>query len=203
MAGTTKDISVWVVDDHHDFRETVQELLSSQPDMNCTAVFASCERMLDQIDSLPKADVVIMDINFKGRMSGIEGILQMRARIPDIRVLVLSMYADEDLIFDSLRSGAIGYLFKMGNPERIIEGIREISRMGALPLPVIVSGKILAAFQSSKDVKPEDRLTQHETSLLEAIKNGSPFNQLADLLKLDQSEIESCMNAIYHKLHHL
>ena len=203
MAGTTNDISVWVVDDHHDFRETVQELLSSQPDMNCTAVFGSCERMLDQIDSLPKADVVIMDINFKGRMSGIQGILQLRALIPDIRVLVLSMYADEDLIFDSLRSGAIGYLFKMGNPERIIESIREISRMGALPLPVIIAGRILEAFQSSKDIKPEDRLTQYEESLLEAIKTGTPFKQLADQLRLEQSEIESCINAIYCKLHRL
>ena len=149
--------------------------------------------------ALLEADVVLMDINFKGRMSGLEGIRQLRAIIPDIKVLMLSMYADEDLIFDALRSGAFGYLFKMGNPERIIEAIRSITQQGTIPIPAPTATRILETF-STQDTP---LLTQRELQLLELIKQGLPYNHIPDQLMESPSTIDSHLRSIYEKLHNL
>ena len=198
MGGIIKDISVWVVDDHHDFRDTVRELLDSQPDMICTAALASCERLLSQIDSLPKADVVLMDINFKGRMSGTEGIRELRKILPNLQVLVLSMYSEEDLIFDALCNGASGYLSKMGNPERIIDGIRTIARKEMLPMSSTIAARIIDLFQDPHITPP---LEETELELLEYIKQGRSLSQLSDLMDVDPSTLDAYLLQIYRKLH--
>lgn len=198
MGGIIQDISVWIVDDHHDFRDTVEELLDSQPDMICTASVASCERLLYQVYSLPKPDVVLMDLNFKSRMSGSEGIRELRKIIPDIKVLVLSMHSDEDLIFDALCSGASGFIQKHDDTERIIEGIRNIVHKRMLYMSSSTANRILHLFSSAST---DNQLSETEIQVLECIKERYPTSQISTTLQLDQTEVDASLHAIYQKLH--
>ena len=197
MRGINQDISVWVVDDHHDFRDSVRELLDSQPDMICTASVASCERLLYQINSLPMADVVLMDLNFKSRMSGAEGIKELRKIIPDIKVLVLSMHSDHDVVFDALCSGASGFIQKDDDTDHIIEGVRNIVRKGMLSMSSNTANRILQLFSTTTD----NQLSGTEVQVLEYIKERHPASEISTTLQRDQMEIEACFQNIYRKLH--
>lgn len=201
MGTVTSDISIWIIDDHHEFRETLQELLSDQPDMICTASLASCERLLDQVFCLPKPDVVLMDINFKGRMSGSDGIRALRKIMPGIKVLLLSMYRETDLIFEALQSGALGYLFKMGSTKDLTRGIRDLVRTGMLPLPSTLAEPILSILSPSATLPEELTLTANESQLLAYLKDGLSYKQLPHQMHVDEATVDSYFLEIYHKLH--
>ena len=197
MGTKTQDLSVWIVDDHGHFRETLEELIASQPDMKCTASMASCERLLDQIQAFTHPDVVLMDMNFKGRMSGKECIRALRAKHPDIKVLVLSMYREADLVIDALRSGAYGYLYKLDETQDIIQGIRDFYEQGMIPPPPPIASPMLDLFNSYQAF----HLSQEETQLLEYIIQGQPYDQLAEQMHVAPSTVNDILVTIYEKLH--
>ena len=195
-----KKTSVWIVDDHHDFRNTIADLINSQTGMYCSALFGSCERMIENIPQLSPPDVVLMDLKFPSRMSGIEGIKYLHETIPHVYILILSNYIDEDLIIDALRSGACGYSYKMGSPEQIVHSIKELAEKGATTISPQIAGRILKLFEAQV---PPAGLSVAETRILEHTERGTLLRELPERLRLNSMTIAVHIQNIYRKLHAL
>src|SRR5882757_10671350 len=140
-------IKVSIVEDSRGTRESLTELLGRAPGLRCVGAHANGEAALRGIPT-ENPDVVLMDINLPG-MSGIECVARLKQRLPKLQVLMLTTYEESDLIFDSLRAGATGYLLKNMPPAELINAVVQ-SRTGGSPLSMRIARKIVGHFQQVK-----------------------------------------------------
>lgn len=195
------DISVWVVDDHLDFRETVEDVLNATDGMTCLQTFASCEEVLEAAihDSLP--DILLLDISFPDQMSGIEGVRLFRAQAPDVRVVMLSMYLEDDIVFDALYAGAHAFVFKMTPPEQILETIRT-THAGTITLTPQIAHRVFSTLNTPSKKNPQSPLLEQETQILQGLMQGKSQEKLAKELQLPLTTLYSLLASILRKLHH-
>lgn len=192
-------ITAAVVEDQRDIREGLQELIDGTPGHRCTGAFPSVEEALDPIFANPP-DVVLLDIGLPG-MSGIEGIPLLLQRCPHMRVLVLTVYADDERIFAALCAGACGYLLKKTPPARLIESLKEAIEGGG-PMSPEVARRVIDLF---RDFRPsgliQHRLTPHELRLLKLLAEGHSYKTAANEFNVSVNTIGFHMKQIYEKLH--
>ena len=142
---TPKDIiKVAIVEDRREIREGLAMLIGGTEGFLCTGGYRSMEEALDKI-SRPLPDVVLMDIGLPG-MSGIEGMQSLKQKYPDLLLLMLTIYDDDERIFDAMCAGASGYLLKKTPPARLLEGLREAVQGGA-PMSPEVARRVIALFR--------------------------------------------------------
>ena len=156
------------------------------------------EEALEKImDDLP--DVALVDIGLPG-MNGIEGIRILRERHHEMLLLMLTVYEDDEYIFDALCAGASGYLLKKTAPARLIEFVRE-ARYGGAPMSPEIARKVINLF---RDIRPPERadyhLTPHETRLLKLLVDGNNYKTAAVELKVKVTTVAFHMRSIYQKL---
>src|SRR5574341_1015130 len=170
MANPKPPIRVAIVEDDENVRDMIAALIENTEGLRFVGAFSSCDDVLENmIDELP--DVVLMDINMPGR-SGIECVEALRMEIPDLKILMLTNYSDDERIFDSLRARAVGYLLKNSSIEKLAELIKEAHHGGA-PLSGEIAQKVLAYFQSQKKaVKYTAALSDRELEVLRALTDG-------------------------------
>ena len=164
----------------------------------CTGSYRSMEEALARISrELP--DVVLSDIGLPG-MDGIEGIKHLKERHPDLLILMLSVYDDDDRIFDALCAGACGYLLKKTPPLRLIESLKE-AVTGGSPMSPEVARRVITLF---RDFRPPERadyqLTPHETRLLKLLVEGHNYKTAALELNVSINTISFHIKRIYEKL---
>ena len=143
------DVIVWVVEDDEFYRESIVELIEEADGMKCAHAFSSCEaaiEMLNREDELP--DVVLMDIQLDPNMSGVEGVEKVKAILPSVQVIMLTVHQDNESIFDALRAGANGYLLKE-NIDDILNGIQEAVN-GGVPITAAHCTKSIKVFPRAK-----------------------------------------------------
>jgi DNA-binding NarL/FixJ family response regulator len=191
-------IKVAIVEDLREIREGLATLINYTAGYRCTGAYRSMEETLDKIGfELP--DVVLSDIGLPG-MDGIEGIRQLKERYPNLTILMLSIYDDDDRIFDALCAGACGYLLKKTPPARILESLREAIAGGG-PMSPEVARRVITLF---RDIRPPDRagydLTPHETRLLKMLVEGHNYKTAAAELGVSVNTISFHMKHIYDKL---
>jgi len=192
-------IKVAIVEDQRDIREGLCFLINSTAGYRCTGAYTSVEDALDKISSdLP--DLVLMDIGLPG-MSGIAGIGILKQRWPALRVITLTVYNDDERIFESLCAGASGYLLKKTPPAKLIEGLAEAMSGGA-PMSPEVASRVIKIF---KEIRPPERadyhLTPHEIRLLKLLVDGHSYKTAAAQLGSSVNTIGFHMRSIYRKLH--
>src|SRR5215211_5479416 len=158
-------INTVIVEDQPDIREGLGMLINATEGYRCAAAYGSMEEALEGIErNVP--DVVLCDIGLPG-MSGIEGIRILKKRHPGLLLLMLSVYDDDDRIFDALCAGACGYLLKRTSPARLLEGIKE-AVTGGTPISPEVAGRLLSLFRDIRPHQSADREpTPPEAKLLE------------------------------------
>jgi DNA-binding NarL/FixJ family response regulator len=191
-------LKVAIVEDVRLLRESFGVLIDGTPGFQCAASFRSMEEALDRIHTnLP--DVLLADIGLPG-MSGIEGIRILKERYPQLTVLMLTVYDDNDRIFDALCAGAVGYLLKKTPPARLLESIREAAQGGA-PMSPEVARRVVELF---KQVRPPERadyhLTPHELRLLKLLVEGHNYKTAAVQLGVSFNTICFHIRHIYEKL---
>jgi DNA-binding NarL/FixJ family response regulator len=192
-------ISVSIVEDDEGMRDSFAVLIEGSPGFRCVSTHASAEDALRQIP-LRSPDVVLMDINLP-RMSGIECVQKLRAELPQLHVLMLTMYEDSDLIFKSLTAGASGYLLKRTPPAKLLEAIEEVHR-GASPMSGKIARVVVQYFHNLRSQSPEsERLTSRENEILELLAKGYRYKEIADQLKISFDTVRSHLRNIYEKLH--
>jgi DNA-binding NarL/FixJ family response regulator len=194
-------IKVIVVEDNDTIREGLKILIDGTEGYGCIALYSRCETMLKNLAKL-KPDVLLMDIGLPG-MNGIEGIKQSKAILPELNILVLTIYEENDLIFDALCAGACGYLVKKTPPSKLLEAIHEAYHGGA-PMSSHIARKVIDFFQQKKQTAPVDApniLTPREKEILSGLVEGNSFKAIADSLFISIETVRFHFRNIYRKLH--
>lgn len=191
-------IKVSIIEDRREIRESLAMLIGGTAGFDCIGIYGSMEEALPCIGSkLP--DVVLSDIGLPG-MSGIEGIKILKERHPNLLLIMLSIYDDDERIFDALCAGASGYLLKKTPPIRLLESLREAVEGGS-PISPEVARRVISLF---RDVRPPERadydLTPHEKRLLKMLVEGHNYKTAALELNVSINTISFHMRHIYEKL---
>ncbi len=194
-------IKVVVVEDNDAIREGLKILIDGTEGYSCVAVYSRCDVMLKNLEKL-NPDVMLMDIGLPG-MNGIEGIKKAKLIFPDLTILVLTVYEENDLVFDALCAGACGYLVKKTPPSRLLEAIQEAYQGGA-PMSASIARKVIDFFQQKKQLspqKPQNILTPREKEILGGLVEGNSFKAIADSLFISIETVRFHFRNIYKKLH--
>ena len=192
-------IRVSIVEDNRGTRESLTELLGRAGMLCCVGAHPSGEEALDKIPG-EEPDVVLMDINLP-RMNGIECVARLKERLPRTQVLMLTTYEESDLIFDSLRRGASGYLLKNMTPAELVQAIEQVHSGGA-PMSMQIARKVVNHFQQIKKPQSEmEKLTKREHEILAALAKGYLYKEIADQLGISLSTVRAHLHAVYEKLH--
>jgi len=193
------NIKVSIVEDNRGTRESLTELLDRAPALQCVGAHPTGEEALRQIPG-EAPDVVLMDINLP-RMNGIECVAQLKEKMPGTQVLMLTTYEESDLIFDSLRHGASGYLLKNMPPADLVSAIEQVHAGGA-PMSMQIARKVVNHFQQIK--KPQsamEQLTKREQEILALLAKGFLYKEIADQLGISLSTVRAHLHTVYEKLH--
>ena len=192
-------IRVAIIEDQREIREGLRELIDDAEDLRCSATFSSVEEVLPRIGSdLP--DVVLVDIGLPGK-SGIEGIRLLNERYPELVLVVLTVFDDDQRIFEAICAGASGYLLKKTPAPRLIEGIRDAAAGGS-PMSPEIAARVIALFRQSRPAPPEDHdLTPHEIRVLKLLVDGHNYKTAAVELSVSVNTVSFHMRRIYDKLH--
>ena len=191
-------IRVAIIEDLREVREGLTILINGTRGFQCTGSFRSMEEALRLIgNQVP--DVVLTDLGLPG-MSGTEGIRRLKERYPDLPMLALTVYDDDEEIFDALCAGASGYLLKETQPAQLLECIREASSGGA-PMSPEVARRVVRLF---REFRPPDRanykLTPAETELLKLLVEGHNYKTAAAELGVSTHTVSFHIGNIYQKL---
>lgn len=191
-------VNVAIVEDVRSLREGFWMLIDGTPGFHCTGSFRTMEEALEKIGfELP--DVVLADIGLPG-MSGIEGVRLLKERYPDLIVLMLTVYDDDDRIFSALCAGACGYLLKKTPPARLLESLKEAATGGA-PMSPEVARRVVSLF---REIHPPEsagyQLTPHEIRLLKLLVEGHNYKTAAAQLGISFNTVCFHIKHIYEKL---
>jgi DNA-binding NarL/FixJ family response regulator len=191
-------LRVLVVEDHPLFRKGVVTLLQSVPDLAVAGIAVSGEEAVVLAAEL-RPDVVLMDLQLPG-ISGIEATRAIVTTDPGVRVLVLSLFEDDDSVFLALRAGARGYVLKDADEEELTGAIRAVGRGEAI-FSRAIAGRVLAFFAQPREApKVFPDLTDREREILALIAQGHPNPSIARRLSLSPKTVANYVSAIFAKL---
>ena len=191
-------VRVATVDDQREIREGLRFFINNAPGFRCTGCFGSVEEALPALTP-GSVDVVLMDLALPG-MSGIEGIRLLNGRHPALKLIALTVYEDDDRIFEALCAGASGYLLKKTPPPRLFECLQEVVNGGA-PMSPDVASRVVALFREFRPPSRADyHLTPHEQRLLGLMTEGHGYKTAATVLGSSVNTIAFHMKSIYAKL---
>ncbi len=192
-------ISVSIVEDSRGTRESLSELLKRSPGLRCLGAYANGEAALRELPA-HSPDVVLMDINLPG-MSGIECVARLKEKAPRTQVLMLTTYEEGDLIFESLRAGANGYLLKNMPPSELVNAVEQV-HAGGSPMSMHIARKVVSHFQQIKQPSSEmEKLTKRELEILALLAKGFLYKEIADQLGISLSTVRAHLHTVYEKLH--
>lgn len=192
-------ITVSIVEDNEETRVNLIALLNEEPRVRCLSAHASAEEAIPAVLSATP-DVLLVDINLPG-LSGIECVARLKARLPDLRVLMLTKYQESDLIFDSLRAGASGYLLKRMSATELIPAIEQVHAGGA-PMSMQIARKIVDYFQRTREPASDmEKLTPREQEILALLAKGQLYKEISDHLGISLNTVRTHVKNIYDKLH--
>lgn len=194
-----KEIKVSVIEDREHIRIGLMRLINGSEGLVCGDGFGTMESALED---LPKnvPDVVLCDIGLPG-MSGIEGTKILKEKYPNLIVLVLSVYDDDDRVIDAICAGATGYLLKNTPAKKILESLKEVINGGA-PMSPEIARKVIKLFRQSPPPKRVDYdLTPHEIRILKMLVDGHTYKTAAKELGVTVHAVSFHMRNIYDKLH--
>ncbi len=191
--------SVVVVEDDSGLREQLIKILGTAPDMKCTGAFGSAEEALPQI-AKKNPDVILMDIKLPA-MSGLECLTIIRKFAPKVHTIIVTVYEDNERIFQALKAGASGYIIKSNPPEELLAAIRDIDKGGA-PMSGPIAFKVVQYFRklgpSSTD---SENLTDRERQVLELLAKGFIYKEIGQKLNISTETVRYYIKKICYKLH--
>jgi DNA-binding NarL/FixJ family response regulator len=192
-------IRVAIVEDDHRLREGLRILIDGTPGYRCPRGWGSVEEAL-RLLGLETVDVLLLDIHLPG-MLGSEAVKVFREKFPLMQILMLTIYAEQDKVFESICNGASGYLLKKTPPAKLLDAIKEAHEGGA-PMSPEIARKVVTLFQ--KTGPPEiidERLTPQEVRLLKLLSEGYSYQSAAGQMNVSINTVRNYIRSIYEKLH--
>jgi len=198
-------IAVAIVEDNHDIRLALEQIIESSEEYTLAV---SCISGEEAVVKLPifQPKVVLMDIGLGG-ISGIEVVRQLKTSNPEILFMMCTIYDDDVKIFEALSAGASGYVLKKTPPQKLLEAIKELVEGGA-PMSSQIASKVVAAFQTKPgNTSPGavesvlDVLSKREKEILEMLATGLLYKEIADKLSISSETVRKHVYHVYEKLH--
>ncbi len=198
MIPASKAICVAIVEDQRRTREGLKALIDGSDGFRCVGSWESMEHVLDAVNPAPP-DVLLLDLGLPG-MSGVEGIVPLRRKFPETAVVVLTVYEDNDRVFEALCAGATGYLLKNTPPIKLLDAVRDAVRGGS-PMSPEIARRVVELFRR---FRPPERaqynLTPHEIRLLKLLVEGHSYKTAAVELGVTINTIAFHIQNVYGKL---
>ena len=187
-------ITLALVDDNNDLREGLQITIKDHPEeFECLGAFSNAEDALNAIPDL-KPQVVLMDIKLPG-ISGIDCVRKLKAVLPGLDVIMLTIFAEDKTVFDSLCAGACGYITKNASPDEILDAVREV-RLGGAPMSPRIARMVVKSFNNFMS----SALTEREKEVLMLMSGGNSYKMTADQLHISHDTVRFHIKNIYEKL---
>src|SRR2546421_10285386 len=192
-------IKVAIVEDDEGIRTSLAALIRRAPSLRLAGDYPDAETALKEIPRQPP-DVVLMDINLPG-VNGVECVRQLKANVPAVQFLMLTVYEDSDSLFNSLKAGASGYLLKRTASARLLEAIRDV-HSGGSPMSPHLARRVVQFFSKpAEGESPIARLTPGEREFLDQLANGYAYKEIADRMTISIDTVRSYVRTVYEKLH--
>lgn len=198
----SKKRQIAIVEDNVKIRDLIQQFLNMQEDMECRNAFSSVENLLGVMREGDMPEIVLMDIDLEG-MSGIDGMKLIKSKYPDVEIIMLTVYHDSHKIFNSLRSGASGYLLKHTSLPEIKDAI-DVVLQGGAPMSPQIARKVITHFSdgsTTDDEKPDSGLTMREQEIVVGLVDGLSYKMIADRMDISIDTVRAHIRNIYKKLH--
>lgn len=190
-------INLVVYEDNARLRESLLLLLGNDKMYQVTGAFPNCNNVLEDI-SIASPDLVIMDIDMPG-INGIEGVKKIKEAYPDIKIVMHTVFEDDNRIFDSICAGADGYLLKNTSPSKLLDSLQEVMH-GAVPMSPFVAQRVFRHFRQ-KEAAPDYKLTNREKEILQLLVKGNSYKMIAADLHISVDTVKKHLQNTYHKLH--
>lgn len=199
MKASEKKIKIGMIEDENSVRSSVKSYLKKQPEFECGIVADSVESFLEQLKNEPTPDIVLVDIKLPG-LSGISGISYLKEKFPTMEFIVFTSYGDWELVFDSLRAGAAGYLLKGSDLSEIKDAV-ELVNSGGAPMTPEIAKKVIKYFSSEKIAKVGEALTIKERQVVDGLVEGLSYKMIAGKLGISIDTVRFHIKHVYRKLH--
>ncbi len=195
---TPSMISVSIVEDDPALREQLAVVIGKGSDLRCVSQHGSAEAALRELPGFAP-NVVLMDINLPG-ISGIDCVRELKAKLPHVQIIMLTVQDDVDSIFQSILAGATGYLLKRTPRDKLFEGIRDVARGGS-PMTSSIARKVVQLVAGPGEREGVlDSLTEREGAVLDLLAKGQLYKEIADQLGIHIATVRTHIRAIYEKL---
>lgn len=192
-------IKTAIVEDDPRYRDLLKTILQSSEKVTPVCVLENCMNIIADVRK-SEPDVVIMDINLPGK-SGIEGMEELKRVFPDLKVLMLTVFEDDEKIFAAIKAGANGYLLKKDSPQKVLDSIQDVFD-GKASMNGVIARKVLEFFHKKPAVRKPDEyhLTKREHEILEFLIDGLSYKEIADKCFISVQTLNSHIKNIYGKL---
>lgn len=190
--------TVAIIEDNDTMRKTLVELIANTPGYSCVC---ACSTSKEALIEVPKycPHVALMDIHLPDE-SGIVCTARLTDKIPDLQVIMVTVYADADLILQALKAGACGYILKRSRSEEIIQAIAEV-RAGGAPMTPEIARLVVRSFHARPTVPNADGLTAREAEILELLSEGLSNKEIAQKIDIAAGTVRNHLANIFKKLH--
>ena len=196
---TAQRITVAIVEDDPRLAKTLAAILQRDNTLECVGTFPSGEEAAAKLPGL-KPKVVLMDVNLPG-MNGVECVRGLEGKLPGSYIIMLTVRADTEMLFESLAAGASGYLLKPPKVSELLAAIHDVFAGGA-PMTSSIARKVVESFKKTeKSARDIDKLSGRELDVLKELAKGLAYKEVAANLGITYNTVHHHIESIYQKLH--
>ncbi len=189
--------SLWIVEDDAFFRESLEELINLEPNLALVLSASSVEEALAQADNVKTPEIILHDIGLPG-MSGIEAIPVYKEKYPSVHIIMLTIFEEDERVFDAIKAGADGYLLKRTPGKELLSGIEEVLNGGA-PISPGIARKVMNMLAMGGP-KKQSNLTERELDILSLLVKGFSMDMVSGKLSISTHTVDTHIKNIYKKL---
>lgn len=190
--------TIGIIEDNNTMRKSLVQLINGRPDFRCVCACSSSKEALVEVPKC-RPDVVLMDIHLPDE-SGIACTAQLTEALPNLQVIMVTVYTDTDLIFQALKAGACGYILKRSRPEEIVQAVADV-RAGGAPMTPEIARMVVRSFRAPSLVPNVDGLTARESEILELLTEGLSNKEIAQKTRIATGTVRNHLQNIFKKLH--
>jgi len=190
--------TIWIIEDHAAFRRTLARVLNSELGLKCPRDFDSCEKALAALARDDAPDLILLDVGLPG-MSGLEGIRLIKEKSPKSLVVILTVFEDDEKVFQAICAGASGYLLKTSSATDITQALRD-ALDGGSPMNPRIARRVLEMFSRLAPKQGDYGLSDREKEILQLMVTGLIKKEIADKLSLSIHTVDTYLRRIYEKL---
>ncbi len=201
MVNDSKEIRVAIFEDNPIMMDAYRSILNGSHGFRCTGSFTSCNNWKNDIEKCAP-DVILMDIEMTG-INGIKATGLIKKEFPDVKILIQTVFEDDEKIFEALCKGANGYILKNTSPVKMLEAVTDV-RNGGVAFTPTVATKVVSLFQQfiAPMVTTADyQLSAREKEILQLLTEGIPMPRIAEKIFLSYHTVRDHVKSIYQKLH--